>query len=62
VIGPSFAAGEVGDVLEALIATYRKQRHPDERFIDTVRRVGMEPFKTAANATRVSTAREGVLA
>jgi sulfite reductase (NADPH) hemoprotein beta-component len=57
VIGPSFAADEVADVMEAVIDTYRAQRADDERFIDTVGRVGLEPFKVAANATRRSTAR-----
>ena len=56
VIGPSFAADEVADVLDAVIETYRAQRVPNERFIDTVKRVGLDPFKTAANATRRSTA------
>jgi len=56
VIGPSFAADEVADVLEAVIETYRAQRVPNERFIETVKRVGIDPFKTAANATRRSTA------
>ncbi|MEP7296539.1 MAG: nitrite/sulfite reductase [Burkholderiales bacterium] len=56
VIGPSFAADEVADVLEAVIETYRAQRAANERFIDTVKRVGLDPFKTAANATRRSTA------
>ena len=56
VIGPSFAADEVADVLEAVIETYRGQRLDNERFIDTVKRVGLDPFKTAANATRRSTA------
>ena len=57
VIGPSFAADEVADVIEALVETYRAQRAgAAERFIDTVRRTGLEPFKTAANAVRRSTA------
>jgi sulfite reductase (NADPH) hemoprotein beta-component len=56
VIGPSFAADEVPDVVEAVIDTYRHQRAANERFIDTVKRVGIEPFKTAANAQRRSTA------
>ena len=56
VIGPSFAADEVADVLEAVIETYRDHRTDNERFIDTVKRVGLDPFKTAANATRRSTA------
>ena len=57
VIGPSFAAAEVADVVEALLATYRDQRLGQERFIHTVQRVGLEPFKTATNAVRVATAR-----
>ena len=55
VIGPSFAADEVGDVIEALIDTYRSKRSAEERFIDTVKRVGIDPFKTAANAVRTAT-------
>jgi len=56
VIGPSFAADEVGDVIEAIVQTYRAQRASGERFIDTVKRVGLQPFKDAANAVRSSTA------
>jgi len=56
VIGPSFAADEVPDVIEAVIDTYRHQRAANERFIDTVKRVGLDPFKHAANAQRRSTA------
>ena len=56
VIGPSFAADEVPDVIEAVITTYRGQRAANERFIDTVKRVGLDPFKIAANAVRQSTA------
>ncbi len=56
VIGPSFAADEVPDVIEAVIDTYRHQRAANERFIDTVKRVGIDPFKSAANAQRRATA------
>ena len=57
VIGPSFSADEVADVIEAVIDTYRAQRTAaGERFIDTVKRVGLDPFKTAANAQRRTTA------
>jgi sulfite reductase (NADPH) hemoprotein beta-component len=56
VIGPSFAADEVADAIEAVIDTYRAQRAANERFIDTVRRIGVEPFKAPANAVRRSTA------
>ena len=57
VIGPSFAADEVADVIEAVIDTYRGQRtSAAERFIQTVRRVGLPPFKAAADAVRGTTA------
>lgn len=57
VIGPSFAANEVADVIEALLDTYRAQRTGGETFVATLRRTGADPFKTAANAVRTSTAR-----
>jgi sulfite reductase (NADPH) hemoprotein beta-component len=56
VIGPSFAADEITDAVEAVIDTYREQRAPQERFIDTVRRLGVEPFKAPTQAVRRSTA------
>lgn len=58
VIGPSFAADEVGDAVEAVIETYKRERAAKERFIDTVRRIGIEPFKAPANAVRRSTAEQ----
>ncbi|MBL0122601.1 MAG: nitrite/sulfite reductase [Betaproteobacteria bacterium] len=45
VIGPSFAQDEMADVVEKLITTYVDLRHEDELFLDTVKRVGIEPFK-----------------
>ena len=62
VIGPSFAADEVPDVIEAVIETYRTQRASNERFADTVKRVGIEPFKTAANAVRRTTGNKALAA
>lgn len=56
VIGPSFAADEVPDVIEALITTYKRERQAAERFVDTVRRIGLAPFKQAADAERRATA------
>jgi sulfite reductase (NADPH) hemoprotein beta-component len=56
VIGPSFAADEVPDVIEAVIATYLQAREADERFIDAARRLGPLPFRAAADAVRRSTA------
>ena len=45
VIGPSFAAAEMPDVIAKLIDVYVRERHEDELFIDTVRRIGVAPFK-----------------
>jgi sulfite reductase (NADPH) hemoprotein beta-component len=46
VIGPSVSQAEVPDVIEKLIEVYLELRDSDaERFIDLVRRIGIEPFK-----------------
>ncbi len=45
VIGPSVAKAEVPETLARLLAVYVEQRYPDERFLDTVRRIGVKPFK-----------------
>jgi sulfite reductase (NADPH) hemoprotein beta-component len=46
VIGPAFGADGVGDAVEKLIECYLQHRDSEaERFIDTVRRLGIEPFK-----------------
>jgi len=53
VIGPSFARGEVADVVATLVETYLDLRDSDaERFIDVVERVGIDPFKTRVYAER----------
>ena len=53
VVGPSFSAAEVPDVIEAVLGTYRALRlSAAEHFIDTLRRVGHDPFKAAANGAR----------
>ena len=56
VIGPSFAADEVADAVEAVIETYLRDRHRGEHFVDTATRLGPAPFRTAADAVRRSTA------
>jgi sulfite reductase (NADPH) hemoprotein beta-component len=45
VIGRAFAADEMPEVVQKLIEVYINERTPEERFIDTVRRLGMDPFK-----------------
>jgi sulfite reductase (NADPH) hemoprotein beta-component len=56
VVGPSFSSFEVPDVIEAILDTYKSLRisqgHKAEAFINTLRRVGQEPFKAAANTAR----------
>lgn len=46
-IGPSFAAAQIPDVIGKLFATYVATRHEGEIFIDTLERLGSEPFKVA---------------
>ena len=52
VVGPSFSASEVPDVIETVLDTYRSERQSGERFIATLRRIGVEPFKQAAHRAR----------
>jgi sulfite reductase (NADPH) hemoprotein beta-component len=60
VIGPSFAAAEVLQAIEAILGVYVQLRQPDERFIDALRRIGHEPFRAAAHQVRHITARATV--
>ena len=52
VIGPSFARDDMPAVIAQIIETYVELRIEDEHFIDTVRRTGIEPFKTRVYANR----------
>ena len=54
VVGPSFGALEVPGVIEAVLDTFRQHRDGRETFIDCVRRVGLDAFKTAANGARLA--------
>jgi len=58
VIGPAFAQNQVPDVIEKLIEVYLAGREgEEERFIDTVRRIGIEPFKDYVYGTDHQTPR-----
>ena len=48
VIGPSFYADEIPDVITNIINTYVAQRNVDESFVEAYRRIGVTPFKEAA--------------
>ena len=50
VIGPSVPRHEVAATIARLVEVYRTLRTEEERFIDTVRRVGLGPFREAAYA------------
>ncbi|MBU3694676.1 MAG: nitrite/sulfite reductase [Rhodocyclaceae bacterium] len=60
VIGPSFAADEIPGVVTRLIEVYVRERHADERFIDTVRRLGIAPFKEHVYGKRAEKEAAGV--
>jgi sulfite reductase (NADPH) hemoprotein beta-component len=45
VIGPSFSAAEVPQVIERIIGTFVRYRESEESFVDTLARIGLEPFK-----------------
>ena len=53
IIGPSFAAGQMPEVIGRLLSVYVRDRFEDERFIDTVQRLGLEPFKQLVYATPI---------
>ena len=44
-VGPAFGYDDVVDAVETLVQTYLGLRQEDERFLDTYRRVGLQPFK-----------------
>jgi sulfite reductase (NADPH) hemoprotein beta-component len=52
VIGPSFSAEEMPDVVEKIIQIYLENRHPDESFLDTLDRIGIDPFKNRVYENR----------
>jgi sulfite reductase (NADPH) hemoprotein beta-component len=48
IMGPGFGEHEIADAVERVVEAYLKLRQPGERFLDTYRRLGMEPFKNVA--------------
>jgi sulfite reductase (NADPH) hemoprotein beta-component len=47
ITGPGFNEDGIVDAVEKAVEKYRQLRTGEERFVDTYRRVGMEPFKEA---------------
>ena len=57
VIGPSVPKDQVADTIARLLEVYVRERHgEDERFIDAVRRIGIEPFQERVYETNHSPA------
>lgn len=50
VLGPSFSRAEVPSVIGKILDVYVEKRNPDELFIDTYNRIGVQPFKERAYA------------
>ena len=45
ILGPAVPADKVVESVDALVATYLEARTKGERFVDTYRRIGVQPFK-----------------
>jgi len=54
IIGPSFSAGQMPEVIGRLLDTYVRCRIEGERFVDTVGRLGVAPFKEYVYATPIA--------
>jgi sulfite reductase (NADPH) hemoprotein beta-component len=50
ILGPSVPRAEVANTLERILRVYVERRAEGERFLDTFRRIGLEPFRVRAYA------------
>ncbi len=50
-LGPGLPQADVPIAIEAIVDQYLQDRQKDERFLDTYRRIGIEPFKKAVYGT-----------
>ncbi len=50
IIGPAVEADRIVEAVDALVRTYLDRRDAGERFVDTYRRLGVEPFKESVYA------------
>jgi sulfite reductase (NADPH) hemoprotein beta-component len=53
VLGPALPFDRVAPSVDQLVDVYLRERSPGERFLDTYRRVGLNPFKAAVYAEAV---------
>ncbi|MBB3122372.1 nitrite/sulfite reductase [Pseudoduganella violacea] len=56
IIGPSFSAQQMPEVIDRLLQVYLRERSDEERFVDTVQRLGVAPFKDFVYATPIAEA------
>ena len=55
IIGPSFSAHQMPELINRILNVCLRERIEDERFIDTARRIGINPFKEFVYATPIKT-------
>jgi sulfite reductase (NADPH) hemoprotein beta-component len=54
IIGPSFSAQQMPEVINRLLEVYLRERFEDERFAETAQRLGIGPFKEHVYATPIA--------
>ena len=54
IIGPSFSALQMPEVIDRLLQVYVRDRFEGERFVDTAQRLGVAPFKEFVYATPIA--------
>jgi len=54
IIGPSFSAQQMPEVVGRLLEVYVRERYEGERFVDTAQRLGVAPFKEYVYATPIA--------
>jgi len=59
IMGPGFGEHEIANAVERVVNHYLAVRKDGERFLDTYRRVGMEPFKNVAYQEQMYAAHTG---
>jgi sulfite reductase (NADPH) hemoprotein beta-component len=56
IIGPSFSAPQMPEVVQRLLDVYVRERVEGERFVDVAQRLGVAPFKEYVYATPIAAA------
>ena len=51
ILGPSFSRAQIPDVIAKILDVYVEERFDGETFLDTVRRIGIDPFKQRVYST-----------